>query len=125
MNEEIKFNIKPYIPNFIQLLLGGDGGSRTDPNTKEIFIYYHKNKPEELAWKLLIFDVDHECFHIILMDYIDKETSITWDTIIGLETSKWLNEGLYKDFQEEVKKNHNGRIIYNNNGNKEAYNNEK
>ena len=122
MNEEIEFNIKPYKPSFLELFLGG-GGGRTDPNTKEIFICYHENKPEKLAWRLFIFDVDHECFHIILMDYVDMETTRTWDSIVGLETSRWLNEELFRDFQEESKKNNNGCIRYiNNNGNREEYN---
>ena len=114
MNEELEFNIKPYKNkiNSLRDLFNGYSSYR-DKNTKEIFIYYHTNKPEQLAWKILLFDVDHECLHEVIQNLTDLDTTIKWDTKIGLETTKFLYEDLFREFQEEIKKNHNGSIKYN------------
>ena len=111
MNEELEFNIKPYEDPLFFLFR--DRSSYRNKFTKEIFIYYHKDKPEQLAWKILLFDVDHECLHEVIENLTDWDTTNKWDTKIGLETTKFLHEDLFREFREEIKKNHNGSVEYN------------
>jgi len=122
MSEEIEFNIKPYKTyNLFSSLFYGHS-SWSNLITNEIFIYYHGDKEENnIAWRILIFDVDHECLHEIIRKFISKETSIALDSLIGLEMSKYLYKDLFNDFS----KLKNGLIQYKNGYTMEEHNNEK
>jgi len=118
MSEEVFFNIKPYKSmSFLGMIYNRSDGSWRNMVTKEIFIYYHENKPEKLAWKILIFDVDHECLHEILSKFIDSNTSRRLDSMIGLK----LSEYLYSTLFEEYRNNGKGNIMYKENGIRKEY----
>jgi len=71
-------------PSFINFLHGASSHSiRRNPKTMKIYetieFYYHNNLPKDLAFKLLVFDVNHEYMHSLLYNFIDLETCRKYD----------------------------------------------
>jgi len=76
-------------------LLRGES-SYFNPRTQTIAIYYHKwlNNPK-IAFKTVVSDVNHESIHSILMQLINKQTSMQYDNI-----ATKIQEYCYTDYKE-------------------------
>ena len=66
-----------------------------------IGLYYQKLLSDELAFKVLVFDVDHETIHSILNNMFNKETCIKFDALDNLLT---LNSILTSEELSRIKK---------------------
>jgi len=71
-------------PSFLNYLCGASSHTiHRDPYTLKFYetieLYYHNRLPENLAFKLLVFDVNHEFMHSLLYNFIDIETCQKYD----------------------------------------------
>lgn len=106
------FNIKPYKEDCLTTRMFGDGSYRDDDRTGEIFIYWHGDNGEDLAFRVCVYDVIHECFHDILANFISEKVCIDYDCELGCRIDRFLNEKTFKDFEEKVKKSNRGYIRF-------------
>jgi len=96
------YNFVPHIVSTYQRMTG-ERGSYSDYVVKEIYIYYHKSLPKDLAMKILIFDVDHECFHAIVEMIEDNNASKALDSKFVTDVTMWLNSKLYNEHKNNSK----------------------
>jgi hypothetical protein len=69
-----------------------------DIKTMVIYIHYFEELNENLAFKALIYDVDHECMHIILSELIGSKATVGLDNKLVLDVLLgWLNKELKDD----------------------------
>ena len=85
-NNQIDFDFEIYEPGVLSAIFGNN--SYYNRQTNKIGIYYHDTIPPDLAFRAVVFDVNHECLHTILTKLLDHNTSHAYDNIaLNLESS--------------------------------------
>ncbi len=69
-----------FLTKFISLWIG-ERRTITDLKNNTIYLNYYKEIDEDDAFRVLVYELNHEMFHLILKEEIDKDTSKRYDNI--------------------------------------------
>jgi len=69
-----------FLTKFISVWLG-ERRTIADLNNNTIYLNYYKEIDEDDAFRVLIYELNHETFHIILKEEISKDASKRYDNI--------------------------------------------